>query len=133
VDLAAAQDLRKLLALARRAEVGGRIVTDLALAPQVAVEGTQAGGLALERRGRDRRPVPAARGKLAQERREVHVLGRQHVGPAAAQERPELQKVRAVRLERVARQPALELEIGEEVEDVVLERPRLGGGVDGHA
>jgi hypothetical protein len=38
---------------------------------------------------------------------------------------PELQQVRAVGLERVARQPALELEVGEEVEHVVLERSRL--------
>src|SRR3954447_25691553 len=61
-DLAAAQDLRQALALARRAEVGGRVVVDRVLAAQVAVERPQARGLALQRRGRDRRaarPPPA--------------------------------------------------------------------------
>jgi hypothetical protein len=48
-----------------------------------------------------------------------------------------LQQVRAVGLERVAREPALELEVGEEVEHQVLERlgrrGRVGRSVDdGH-
>ena len=60
------------------------------------------------------------------------MLGAEDVGAAAPQERPELQQVGPVRLERVAREPALELEVREEVEDVMLERPRLRGGVDGH-
>ena len=38
------------------------------------------------------------------------------------QVRAVLQQVRAVGLERVAREPALELEVGEEVEQEVLER-----------
>ena len=60
------------------------------------------------------------------------MLGGQDVGAAAVQERAELQQVRAVGLERVARQAPLELEVREEVEHVVLERARLGGGVHGH-
>ena len=83
-DLAAAQDLRQLLVLARRAQVGGRVVVELALAAQVAVERAQARGLALQRRGRDRRALLAARRELAQEAGEVGVLGGQDVGAAAA-------------------------------------------------
>jgi hypothetical protein len=60
------------------------------------------------------------------------VLGGEDAGAAAVQERAELQQVRAVRLERVARQAPLELEVGEEVEHVMLERSRLGSGDDGH-
>ena len=41
------------------------------------------------------------------------------------EEAPELEQVAAVRLERVARQAALELEVGEEVEHEVL----VGTGV----
>src|SRR3954469_5299839 len=90
---------------------GGRVVVDRVLAAQVAVERPQARGLALQRRGRDRRALLAARRELRQERREVGVLGGHDIRAAPAQERAELQQVRPVGLERVARQPALELEV----------------------
>ena len=41
--------------------------------------------------------------------------------PAALQEAAELQEIRAIGLERVARQSALELEVGQEVEEQMLE------------
>jgi hypothetical protein len=43
------------------------------------------------------------------------------------QEPPVLEQVGAVGLERVARQAALELEVGEEIEQQVLERARCDG------
>ena len=52
------EHLRQLLALARRAQLGGRVVGDDLLAAQVAVERAQAGGLALDRRRA--RPAGAA-------------------------------------------------------------------------
>jgi len=61
-DLVASQDLRQALALARRAQVGGGVVLDDVLAPQVPVERAQAGRLALQgRRGYRRAPVAAGR------------------------------------------------------------------------
>src|SRR4051794_10461049 len=61
-DLAAREDLRQLLVLAWGAELGRRVVLELALATEVTVERAQAGGLALERGGRDRRALgPAVR------------------------------------------------------------------------
>ena len=58
---------------------------------------------------------------------------RRRVVAVAHEEVAELQEVGAVGLERVARQPPLELEVGEEVEHVMLEalRCRCCGG-DGH-
>ena len=51
-DLVAAEHLRKPPAGARTAQVGGRVAVHDLLAPQVAVERAQAGGLALQRGGR---------------------------------------------------------------------------------
>ena len=51
--------------------------------------------------------------------------------PAAVQVGAVLQQVGPVGLERVARQPALELEVGEEVEHVVLVRARDRRAGDG--
>ena len=127
-DLAAGQHLRELLATragARRSAVGSRV--DELLAAQVAVEGAQARGLALERRGRDRgRPSPPA---ASSERKSARspCWAVERVGAGLAQERAELHQVRAVGLERVARQPALELEVGEEVEHQVLDSGAASG------
>jgi len=53
--------------------------------------------------------------------------------PARVQEAPELEQVRAVGLERVARQAALELEVREEVQHQVLETAATAGSRgDGH-
>ena len=132
-DLVAAEDLRQLEVLARRAQLRRRVVGDDLLAAQVAVERAQAGGLALDRRGRDRRALRPAGGELGEKARELGVAERRRVVAVAHEEVAELQEVGAVGLERVARQPALELEVGEEVEHVVLEalRCRCCGG-DGH-
>ena len=94
---------------------------DHPLAAQVTVERAQARGLARQRGRRDRWALAGARGQLGQERREVAVPGLPHVQPAAVEELPELEQVRAIGLERVAREAPLELEVGEEVERQPLE------------
>ena len=133
-DLVAGEHLRQLLALARRAQLGRRVVGDDLLAPQVAVERAQAGGLALDRRGRDGRALRAAGRQLGEKAGELGVAERRRVEAVAREEVAELQQVGAVGLQRVARQAALELEVGEEVEHVVLERARGGCWAgDGHA
>ena len=71
VDLVAAEHLRQAAPRARRAQLGGRVVVDQLLAAQVAVEGAQAGDLALQRGRRDGRPAVAAGGELGDERRQV--------------------------------------------------------------
>src|SRR5262249_18048690 len=110
-----------------------RVGVDELLAAQVAVERAQACGLALQRRSGDGRPRLRAGRELAEEGGNVGVLGADGVRSAPRKERPVLQQVRAVRLERVARKAALELEVAEEVEHLVLER-LLGGRQlrDGH-
>ncbi len=122
-DLVAAEHVRQAAALLGRAQVGGRVGLEDVLAAQVAIERAQAGDLALERRRRDRRLLAVARGEAGDEARQVGVRDRERV--AAVQVVAELEQVAAVGLERVARQAALELEVGEEVQDEVLER--LGG------
>ena len=106
---------------------GGRVVVEQLLAPQVAVEGAQAGDLALQRRRLDRAGGRRRRWR-ARTRSRRGRRGRAPSGsrPGALEVRAELQQVGAVGLERVARQAALELEVGEEVEHEVLER--LGSG-----
>src|SRR4051812_42860493 len=121
--LVAAQDLREPPALLGRAQVRGRIGLEDALAPQVAVERAQAGDLALQRRRRHRRLLTVARRQAGDEARQIGVRDRERV--AMRQVGAVLEQVAAVCLERVARQPPLELEVGEKVEDQVLER--LGG------
>ena len=80
----------------------------------------------------------SAGGQLRQKRREIAVLRLQRIDVMPAQELAELQQVRAVGLQRVARQAPLELQIGEEVEHQRLDhllRPglphRLAGIGDG--
>ena len=77
LDLAAGQHLRQLAAAARRAEGGGRVGVAQALAAQVAVEGAQAGGLAVDR-GRRRGPA-ARRRRSASAGQEVADVGGRRV------------------------------------------------------
>jgi plasmid stabilization system protein ParE len=123
-DLVAREHLRKLLALAGRAQVGGRVVGDDLLAAQVAVERAQARGLALDRRRRDGRALRPAGAQLREEAGQLGVPERRRVEVLAREDGAELQQVGAIGLQRVARQAALELEVGQEIEHVVLERAR---------
>ena len=74
-DLVAREDLRQPAALLGRAQVDGRVVGDQVLAAQVAVEGAQAGDLALQRRRRDRRAVLSPGRQVGDEVGEVAVPG----------------------------------------------------------
>jgi hypothetical protein len=104
------------------------------LAAQVPVEGPQARGLALQRRGGRRRPaVRPTRGQLVQEARQLGVAGLERVDLLAREVGAVLQQVGPVRLERVARQAALELQVGQEVQQLVLEAGRPAGRDGGHA
>jgi hypothetical protein len=119
-----------LLRGARRSAVGSR--SSRPLPAQVAVEGAQAGGLALQRRRGDRRAVVVALREVGEEAGEVRVLGVEDVDALALEVGPELQQVGPVGLQRVARQAPLELEVAEEVEDVVLEGADGEGGHGPH-
>ena len=130
-DLVAAEDLRELAGLARSAQVRGRVVGQHVLAAEMAVEGAQAGDLALHRGVGHGRALAVTAGELGHEGGEVGVLELERVLARLLQVRAELQQVRAVGLERVAGEPALELEVGEEVEHEVLECVRSCD--DGHA
>ena len=76
----------------------------------------QAGDLPLQRRRGDGRSALAAVGQLRDEERQVARLDVERVAPDPAQKLAVLLKVGSVGLERVARQPTLELEVGQEVE-----------------
>src|SRR5918997_5344601 len=98
----------------------------------MAVEGAQTGSLAMDRGRRGGAAVPV--GEAGQEVGDVRA--RSAFGSAAAlvKEAPILEEVGAVGLEGVPRQPALELEKSEEIEDQVFVRAALRGGCDyGHA
>ena len=79
-DLVAREHLGQLAGLARRLEQRGRVVLDQALAAQVAVEGAQAGDLALQRGGRGGRlalaPVRELGDELRRARRGRGAAGR---------------------------------------------------------
>ena len=62
----------------------------------------------------------------------IEVADLQGIEAAPLEELPELEQIGAIRLERVAREPALELEVGEEVEDE-LAVVGARSGLDGHA
>ena len=85
----------------------------------MSVEGPQTGGLAAQ--GRRRRRRGAVSDQLFEERRHRGVIGGERANPAAGEERAELEQVDAVGLTRVARQPTLPLEMGQEVEHQLLE------------
>ena len=132
-DLVARQHLRQLAAGLRGAQVGRRVGAERADAPQVPVEGAQAGDLALQRRGRGGRASLPAAGELVREGGQVGVRDVQRIVLRAREPLAVLQEVGAVGLERVARKAALELEVGEKVEQQVLERLRCGRrSDDGH-
>src|SRR4029077_4340325 len=99
-DLVAGEDLRQLEVLARRAQLGRRVVGDDLLAAQVAVERAQAGGLALDRRRRDGRALRSSGGELGEKAGELAVAQGRGVEVVAHEEVAELQEVRAVGLER---------------------------------
>ena len=124
------ENLREAPALLGGTQVDGRVVGDQVLAAQVAVEGPQAGDLALQRRRRDRGAVLPAGRHVGDEVGEVAVRRGQRVGVRALEVRAELKQVGPVGLERVAGEPALELQVGQEVEQQVLER--LGRRRDRH-
>src|SRR5207342_157607 len=89
----------------------------------------QAGRLAVDGRGRARRAAVAG-GQLGEEVGDVGRAGGERIRLAPGKELPKLVKIRAVRVERVAGEPPLEFEVGEEVEDQPLELgDRLGGGL----
>jgi hypothetical protein len=93
----------------------------------------------MDGRGRDRRPGVRAVARSArtpprqalEEIGDVACLGVERGQFALLQEAPELQQVRAVRIEGVTRQPALKLQVGEEVEHEVLEATLDDGLLDG--
>src|SRR4051794_1172575 len=95
----------------------------------MAVERAQARDLPLDGRRRGGAAL-LARGEGGEEGGELGVAGLERVQVALGEPGAELHEVRAVGLERVARQAALQLEVGEEVEDEVREGARWGG--DGH-
>src|SRR3984957_18242219 len=70
--------------------------------------------------------VAAAR-KLGEKCRQVAVLGIERRDSTRRQEHSQLREVRLVGVQRVARKPALELEIGEKVERQPLEAHRARG------
>ena len=121
-DLVAAEHLGQLAALLRRAQVRGRIARQLRTAAQVAVERPQARDLPLQRRRRRRRLVLTPVGDLGREGAQLGVPDRERIVAGAPEPLAELEQVGAVGLQRVAREPALELQVGEEVEQQVLER-----------
>ena len=122
-DLVAAEDLRQLAALLRRAQVRGRVARRAA--PCGAGGGrTSAGRRSCAAASRARRAAcPRARRRARRRRRSARACPTASGSlPRAPEPLAELEQVGAVGLERVARQAALELEVGEEVEQQVLER-----------
>ena len=93
LDLAARQHLGQLAAAPRRAQRGRRVRLAQALAAQVAVEGAQAGGLAVDRGGRRGPVLGVAGGQLGQEVADVAALGVERRDVALGEEAPELQQV----------------------------------------
>ena len=120
-DLVTRQNLRQALAAAGPAELGCRITLDQLFAAQVAVEGAQAGDLALQRRGRHGPPSVPAVGQLGHERGQLGVPDGERIEPAPGEKLSVLKEIRAVRVERVAGETTFELEVAEEVEDEVGE------------
>ena len=129
LDLGVVEDLRQLLRPAWRAERGGGVVGDQLIPPQVLVERAQAGGLAVDGRGRAGRAAVAGR----QVGEEVCDVGRprlQRVEAVGGEVLPVLEEVGAVGVQGVAGEAALQLQVGEEVEDQALEAG-VGTGAGG--
>ena len=120
LHLGVVEDLGKLLRPARGAERGGGVVGDQLVAAQVLVEGAQAGGLAVDRRCRAGGAAVAG-GQVGEEVGDVGRPGLQRVAVVLGEELAVLEQVGAVGVQRVAREAALQLQVGEEVEDEALE------------
>jgi len=126
LDLGVVEDVGQLARAARRDQRRGWVLGDQLLAPQVLVEGTQAGCLAVDRRSGTGGPAVPSR-KLGQELRHVGGPDRERIGAPLGEKGAVLKKVGAVGVEGVARQPPLEFEVGEEIEHKALETiARLG-------
>ena len=130
--LVAAQHLRQAAGLARRAQLGGRVVVNQLFAPEVAIERTQAGGLALQGCGGNRRTVGPALRQLVKEACKLAMPSGKDVCPTLLEVKPKLHQIGSISPERVAREAALQLEVGEEVEHVVLKGSLRGSGRDRH-
>ena len=101
-------------------------------APEVAVEGTQACGLALQRRGGNWWSVGAALCQLIKEARKLAVPSSEDVYPTLLEIEAKLHQIGSISAERVAREASLQLKVGEKVEHVVLEGALRGSGRDRH-
>src|SRR3954454_614068 len=128
LDLATGQDLGQLSAAPRGAERrrGGGFAQ--ALAAQVSVEGAKAGRLAVDGGRRGGAVVVVAGRQVGEEVADLTRAGVERRQVVLLQVATELEQVAAVCLESVAREAALELQIGQEVEHEVLE-PRLDQGL----
>jgi hypothetical protein len=124
LHLGVVEDLGQLLRPPRRAERGGRVVADQLVTAQVLVERAQAGGLAVDRRGRAGRAVPLPGRQLGEELGDVGRSRLQRVALVGGEELAVLEEVGAVGVERVAGQAPLQLQVGEDVEDDALAHPR---------
>jgi hypothetical protein len=123
LDLGVVEDLGQLLGAAGRGQHRGRVVGDQLVAAQVLVEGAQAGGLAVDRRGRAGTVALVARRQVGEELGDVRGAHGERVHLVGGEELAVLVQVGPVGVQRVAREAALELQIGEEVEDQSREPP----------
>src|SRR5919109_1339125 len=130
VDLPAGEDVGQLTRAPRRAQRGGGVRIQQAFPAHVAVEGAQAVGLRVARRRRRRRPLDVAGREFREKIGEVAGPRLERGQVASREEAAELEQVGPVRLERVAGEPALEFEVGEEVEHEVLEALLCEGLLD---
>src|SRR6476646_5396835 len=131
LHLGVVENVRQFLRPARGAEVGGRVVADQLVAAQVLVEGAQAGGLAVDGRGGEGR-APLPRRQLGEEVGDVGAARLQRVAVVGAEVFAVLEQIGPVGVEGVAREAALQLQVGEEVEDEALEAG-VGAGLGGRA
>ena len=89
-----------------RVERGGRIIDDQLITAQVLVEGTQAGGLAVDGRGRAGGATIAGR-QVGKELGDVSRSGRERVEVVGTEILTKLQQVAAIGVEGVAREASL--------------------------
>jgi hypothetical protein len=125
--------MRQALRTLGRAQVGGRVALDRLLPAQVTVERAQARDLALDGRRRHGRPVGPAARQLGHELVEVAALHRERGDALAVEERPNCTRSDRYASSVLRREPALEIEVRQEVEHELVERPRGGmAGSGGH-
>src|SRR5215218_4783142 len=116
LHLGVVENVGQLLRAARSAESSGRIVTDQLVAAQVLVEGTQAGGLAMDRRRRAGGAAFAGR-QLGKEVGDVGGARLQRVAFVRREVFPVLEQVGAVGVQGVAGETSLQLQVGEEIQE----------------